>query len=162
MRMAKIHRDILWYFKVRHKFTFSPKFNRDSIIYDSNGLSSLDAYVSYDSLGKLLPTKHPRTLKSLIATKGSVNFQIQEWANALVGGYLVKCELEDYLSDIKAPSWVLQAVQRQRYSEKPNLLMEKVIADGISYVYRKELVASMAFRFRCWAILCKICTNIIC
>lgn len=107
--------DAEWYLSVRHRFCFSPLFKSDCVEYDFNGCDWMKAYVAYDTHGKRIKCRHPRTLAAIIRTKGAVNFMIKEWAASLAHGYLLKDELLEYLSEINAPGWVLEAAQKQRY-----------------------------------------------
>jgi len=107
---------ILWYLKVRHIFKFSPKFDSSLVKYSANGVNGIEAFMKFDNEGKIIATKHPHIFNCLLKTKGGVNFMIKEYANALASGDHTKYELEKYLLSIQAPSWILEAVQKQRYS----------------------------------------------
>jgi hypothetical protein len=90
MRISKNNkRDIYFYLKNRNEFCFSGTLSPDfTPIYSKSGVNGLTAFISIDSQGKNIPTKHPRLLESLLLTKASVNFQIKQWAQGRADGTL--------------------------------------------------------------------------
>jgi hypothetical protein len=133
----KISKEALWLLSVRHKFNFSPKFDCKMIEHDITGVDWMTAFIAYDTYGKILLTKHPRTLRKIIKAKGGLNFQIKQWAEALAFGYTIKIELTEYLYKINAPSWVLDAVQKQRYNIvfSDSNVQKKYKEEGSTYRY---------------------------
>lgn len=127
------NRDFNYYLKSRNTFTFCGK-PQEEIPYDKNGLDAKKAFLKYDAEGKLLPTKHPNILGTLIKTKSSINFQIKEWAQSRATGDLPLIEFsvrkaiekypksnyqsystgEDIETKLNLLSWITDAVENQK------------------------------------------------
>lgn len=143
----RFNKDFNWYLKVRNHFTFSGDILRKDghpldIEFSLSGVDGKQAYHTYDSTGKLLPTKHPNLLRVLLKTKASVNFQVKQWAIDRAKGELSKVEFMSDVSifckkpwswyvnenksderwfleqsiefDLGLPEWVVNAVESQK------------------------------------------------
>jgi hypothetical protein len=108
------NRDFKWFLKMRHEFNFSGKDERDQIIYDKNGVDGKKAFYLWDSQGKIVPTKHPNLLFSLLKTKGSVNLHIKMFAEDRAACNWGLIEIRALCIKWKAPDWFRQAVERQK------------------------------------------------
>lgn len=106
-------RDVRWYFKIRHRFTFDGNLERD-VEYSKDGVDGVKAFHIFDSTGKLKPTKHPNMLRALLKTKGSVNLHIKMYAEDRARGYLPKVEFEEIIKELQAPEWFQEAVEKQK------------------------------------------------
>ena len=106
-------RDVKWYFKVRHRFTFDGNLERE-VEYDKNGVDGIKAFHVFDSTGRLKPTKHPNILKTLLKTKGSINLHIKMYAEDRARGYLPKIVFTQIVSELEAPEWSQEAVEKQK------------------------------------------------
>lgn len=58
------------------------------ILFDKNGVTGKEAFYQWDSNGKILSTRHPNLLLSLLKTKGSVNLNIKMYAEDRAKGSL--------------------------------------------------------------------------
>lgn len=135
--------DESWLLKSRHIFKFSPKHINHSN-FDRNGVNGLKAYKERESTGTILPTKHLRIFNCLIKIKGAINFQIKQWAEALLYGYQTKYELEEYLTSINAPEWILKATNRLKYKlyfENKKDIDKRYKEEAESYKLGKEIAA---------------------
>lgn len=111
----KFIRDLNWYIKVRHLFSFDGHQYRE-IIYDPKGIDGRKAFYLFDSEGKLKPTKHPNILRSLIRTKGSVNLHIKMYSEDRAKGLLPLIEFRGMCIKLKAPEWFYFAVEKSKHS----------------------------------------------
>lgn len=79
--------------------------------------SALAAFVSYESTGRLLPTRQPRLLAAVLRGKADLNRQVKDWAD----GYL-DCGGWMYLRHVRrfglpcVPKWAFDAARRQHYA----------------------------------------------
>lgn len=122
---------ILWLLKHRHEYSFNGG-ARLSVQYDKNGVNGIEAFYKLDSEGKLTPTKHPNILQALFVAKGSLNLNIQMWAQSRAEGSLPLCMFSkrltkelyktenQYLPDTdmetenNLPEYVVNAVEQQK------------------------------------------------
>lgn len=79
--------------------------------YDPEGITAKEAFHKYDSTGKLNPTREPVLLSEIFRCKASVNLHIKMWAGGLAE--LTFPEFYDYMDEIGAPEWVVEAVKKQ-------------------------------------------------
>lgn len=116
-------RDFRWYLSMRHRFNFDGcdryykvinKIEVSLIQYSSSGVSGKEAFYQWDSHGKILPTKHPKLLHSLLKTKGSTNLHIKMYAEDRVSGLLPFIEFRAMCIAFKAPKWFRNAVEEQK------------------------------------------------
>lgn len=118
-------RDFRWYLKVRHLFNFDgakdyfTKTGESAVQYDKNGVSGKVAFYLWDSQGKIVKTKHPNLLYTILKTKGSVNLHIKMYAEDLANLTLIGLEVRAFAIKIKAPSWFRESITRQRYKLVP-------------------------------------------
>jgi hypothetical protein len=98
---------------MRHKFNFDGRLDRD-IEYDPNGVDGKRAFHKFDSSGRLVPTKHPNLLRSLLKTKGSVNLFIKMYAEDRAKGRLPFIEFRGMCIEFKSPPWFREAVEHQK------------------------------------------------
>lgn len=116
----EFERDFKWYLKMRAMFNFDGsnsyhnKKGQDIIIYDKNGVSGKEAFYKWDSNGKILPTKHPNLLHTLLKTKGSVNLHIKMYAEDRAKGLFPLIEFRAFCIKYRCPSWFKEAVERQK------------------------------------------------
>lgn len=106
-------RDVKWYLSMRHKFNFSG--SDEVVIYDKNGVDGVRAFFVWDSTGKVLPTRHPNILKTLLKTKGSVNLHIKMYAQDRAAGLFPKIEFRAFCIKYKCPPWLKEAVENQKF-----------------------------------------------
>ncbi len=105
MRYSKnFNRDFSWYLSVRSIFQFSGS-NDKEVIKDNNGVSGKKAFFLYDSQGKLVPTKHPKLLSTLIRTKASVNLHRKLYKEDIDAGLYPRIEFRAFCISIRAPHW---------------------------------------------------------
>jgi hypothetical protein len=120
MYSENYERDFNWYLKVRHLFNFDGNkeyFNKkgeDIIVADKNGVDGKEAFYKWDSNGKILPTKHPNILHTLLKTKGSVNLHIKMYAEDRAKGLFPFIEFRAFCIKYKCPSWFRDAVENQK------------------------------------------------
>ncbi len=106
-------RDFNWYMSVRHLYNFDGHLDRD-IEYDPKGVDGKKAFHKFDSTGRLMPTKHPNLLRTLLKTKGSVNLHIKMYAEDRAKGVLPRILFDEICEQIKAPTWFVEAVEKQK------------------------------------------------
>ena len=106
--------DFKWFLSVRHAFSFDGRLDKYDIEFDIHGVNAMDAFLKLDAYGKIVPTKHPNILKSLIKTKGSVNLHIKMYAEDRAKGILPKILFNDIIEEYKAPTWFVDAVENQK------------------------------------------------
>ncbi len=110
---ANFNRDFNWYLSVRNFFDFSGAIP-DKIVFDKSGITGKQAFLKYDSEGKLLPTKHPTMLAKLILLKGGVNLHIKMYAEDRASGLFGLIEFRALCIKLKAPYWFRLAVENQK------------------------------------------------
>ncbi len=117
----EFERDFKWYLKMRAMFNFDGsnsyhnKKGKDIIVYDKNGVTGKEAFYKWDSNGKILPTKHPNILHTLLKTKGSVNLHIKMYAEDRAKGLFPLIEFRAFCIKYKCPAWFKEAVERQKF-----------------------------------------------
>lgn len=117
----EFERDFKWYLKMRAMFNFDGsnsyhnKRGHDIIVYDKNGVSGKEAFYKFDSNGKILPTKHPNLLHTLLKTKGSVNLHIKMYAEDRAKGLFPLIEFRAFCIKYRCPTWFKEAVERQKF-----------------------------------------------
>ena len=113
-------RDFAWYLSMRHTLNFDgansylSKRGEAIIRPDKKGVDGKRAFFEWDSNGKILPTRHPNLLHTLLKVKGSVNLHIKLYAEDRASGLLPLADLEGICREFKAPEWFFEAVQAQR------------------------------------------------
>ena len=113
-------RDVRWYFKMRHTFDFDGalgywnKKGEHVIQADTNGMDGIEAFHQWDSNGKILPTKHPNILFTLLKIKGGCNLHIKMYAEDRAACNMNFIEFRALCIKFKAPSWFRDAVERQK------------------------------------------------
>ena len=117
----EFERDFKWYLKMRVMFNFDGSNNyhnkkgQDIIVYDKNGVTGKEAFYKWDSNGKILPTKHPNLLHTLLKTKGSVNLHIKMYAEDRATGLFPLIEFRAFCIKYRCPVWFKEAVERQKF-----------------------------------------------
>lgn len=106
--------DFNWYLKMRHIFGFDGALDKYDVPFLSNGVDARKAFLKLDAQGKLVPTKHPNVLRSLIKTKGSINLHIKMYAEDRYNGLLPKVEFKQMCDEWDAPEWFSKAVENQK------------------------------------------------
>jgi hypothetical protein len=79
--------------------------------------SALVAFVTYESTGRLLPTRQPRLLAAVLRGKADLNRQIKDWAGGYAdcGGWLYLRWVRRF--DLRCvPAWAFDAARRQHYA----------------------------------------------
>lgn len=109
----KYERDFKWYLSVRHIFNFDGSLGKD-IPYDKNGISGKECFYKFDTLGKVLPTKHPNLVRTLFKVKGSVNLHIKMYSEDRAKGILPRCEFEQLCRELNSPEWFGEGVEKQK------------------------------------------------
>lgn len=105
-------RDWRFYKENRDRFWFSgDSLESYDVEYDPEGITAKEAFHKYDSTGKLNPTREPVFLSEIFRCKASVNLHIKMWAGGLAE--LTFPEFYDYMDEIGAPEWVVEAVKKQ-------------------------------------------------
>lgn len=113
-------RDFNWYMKMRHIFNFDGaegyynKKGEQIVQYNKNGVSGKEAFFQWDSNGKILPTKHPNLLHTLLKVKGSSNLHIKMYAEDRAACHFNKIEFRALCIHFKAPQWFREAVENQK------------------------------------------------
>lgn len=127
MKYSKAYeRDFRWYLKMRHRFNFDGvamylnKLGKPIVNGERFGVDGKFAFYRYDSNGEILPTRHPRLLRSLLRTKGSVNLHIKMYGEDRATGIFPGIEFMAYAKDIEAPEWFIEAVEHQKIKNWDN------------------------------------------
>lgn len=122
---VSFERDFAFYLRMRHKFNFdgtSEYLNKKGeklIQSDPKGVDGKRAFYAYDSEGKILKTRHPLLLHTLLKTKGSTNLHIRMFAEDRAHGRYPGIEFDEYCKEIDAPDWFHEAVESQKYKYYP-------------------------------------------
>lgn len=115
----KILSDMKWYLSIRHRYNFDgtaeyfTKKGESIIQYDPKGVSGFMAFATFDSTGRVKPTKHPNILHTLLKSKGSINLHIKMYAESMSQGLMFPFELREIAHEIKAPAWFMDSVNKQ-------------------------------------------------
>jgi len=118
---SNFERDVKWYLSVRHKFNFDGcafyyhKQGEPVIKHSNRGVSGIEAFFQYDSNGKVVETKHPNILHTLLKTKGSVNLHIKMYAEDRAACNFSKIEFRALCIQLKSPNWFREAVENQKW-----------------------------------------------
>jgi hypothetical protein len=107
-------RDYKFYYNNIHNFTFSGS-EYSNMISDKKGRTAKECFHLLDSRGKKLPCQEIILLRMLLNCKASVNLNIKMWAQGRAEYTLSLEELKEMLNDYCAPSWVLEAVENQKF-----------------------------------------------
>ena len=114
MKYSKgFERDWSWYNKYKNDFIFDGSPNKE-IVCSLKGKSSKEVFHKYDSEGKLIPTNEPELLSKIFKCKGSINFQIKQWAEDRAKGYLPKIEFDKIIEEYELLPWMIKAVENQK------------------------------------------------
>ena len=117
----EFERDFSWYLKMRTMFNFDGNANyydkkgQNIIVYDKKGVSGKEAFYKWDSSGKIIPTRHPNILHTLLKTKGSVNLHIKMYAEDRANGLFPLAEFQDFCTKYNCPIWFITAVENQKF-----------------------------------------------
>jgi len=90
-------------------------FTEPLIVPDKNGVDGIEAFYNIDTLGKILPTKHPTLLRRLLKTKSSINLFIDMYADDRSKGRLPLIEFRGMCIQWKAPEWFYFAVEKAKH-----------------------------------------------
>lgn len=105
-------RDWSFYVETRDIFTFSGDYLAEyASEYDPMGVTAKEAFHKYDSTGEKVPTREPVLLAEVFRCKASVNLHIKMWAQG-VAEYTFP-DFYEYMEEIGAPEWVIEAVEKQ-------------------------------------------------
>jgi len=104
-----------WDFYTRNLdfFSFSGKPAPEIVVSSEGGPDAKECFYIYDSTGLLKPCVCPELLQRVLVCKASVNLHIKFWAYGMASGLLLLAELYKYLSELRAPQWVADAVVAQ-------------------------------------------------
>jgi hypothetical protein len=119
-------RDIKFYISNRHVFNFDGSkyyYNKkgESLIqFDKKGVDGIKAFNEYDKGGKILKTKHPNILHTLLKAKGSVNLNIKMWKEDYnniwdCGRLLPYPDVIQIMEQYNCPNWVHKAITGKDY-----------------------------------------------
>jgi hypothetical protein len=134
MKYSKeFERDIRFYIKNRHVFNFDGskeyynKKGKSLIQYFKTGVDGIKAFHAYDSNGKILPTKHPNILSTILKAKGSINLNIKMWKEDYnniwtCGRLLPECDVLQIMKDYNCPDWVYKAITGKEYNKKEEIV----------------------------------------
>lgn len=117
---SNFERDFNWYLSMRHRFNFdgsgsyTNKYGDEIIKYDKKGTDGKNAFFQWDSNGKIVPTKHPNILRTLLKVKGSCNLHIKMYAEDRASCNMNKIEFRALCVHFKAPKWFREAVENQK------------------------------------------------
>lgn len=108
-------RDFKFYFANRHKFSFSGG-EKVRFPFSKTGKSAKEAFLRFDSEGKILPTRHPRLVAQLIGCKKSINMHLKMWADGYSDCLI---STEEYLASFMqpVPKWIRESLCNQRKNE---------------------------------------------
>jgi hypothetical protein len=112
MKYSKnFNRDYEFYLQNKDTFDFSGV--RVAVVEDQEkGVSAKQSFHSFDTNGKIVPTKEPDLLRSIIVCKKSINLHIKMWAQ----GYDEMIEPIDFYLNVfvgAPPPWVEQSLRKQ-------------------------------------------------
>lgn len=105
-------RDFNWYLKYKDVFTFSG--SEDYKNYTEGNKSVKECFYIYDSTGKLQGCNNNKLLKQIFKCKESINFQIKEWSQDRVKGYLPFVEFLKIAEEYELLDWMFEAVEKQK------------------------------------------------
>jgi hypothetical protein len=118
---TNFERDVRWFLRMRHKFNFDgtkdyfrPKTGEPLIQYDRKGVDGIRAFYEWDSRGKIVSTRHPNLLHTLLKTKGSTNLHIKMYAEDRASCNMNKIEFRALCISFGAPTWFREAVETQK------------------------------------------------
>ena len=101
MKFSKrFEKDYEWFKSMVDVFSFdgnehyTNKKGVDIIQHDTKGNTAKECFYLYDSQGKIKPTSEPNKLKQLLKVKGSINLQIQMYAEDRARGYLPRIQFD--------------------------------------------------------------------
>ncbi len=109
---ASFERDWAFYLNSRMVFAFCGKHDKDlaaKIMPDGLGCSAKFCFKELDSRGVVVGCSEPELLLEVLRTKASVNWQIKQWSEMLVGGIMFPSELVECRECFQLPEWVLDA-----------------------------------------------------
>lgn len=86
----------------------------DQVVFDKNGADGKRAFYENDANGKIMPTKHPNILMTLLLVKGGVNLHIKMYAEDRASGIFPGLEFRALCIKLKAPYWFREAVENQK------------------------------------------------
>lgn len=80
-------------------------------------MTPLQAFYIIESKGyrNKISTTDSKKLKRILRTKAAINLQIKLWAEGRADGTLPLLEFQEILKEYKAPQWVFEAVENQKY-----------------------------------------------
>lgn len=113
-------RDYNWYLNNKEVFNFDGTkdyFNKKGenlVCHSESGFSAKECFYAYDTNGKVLPCKEPKLLYSILKCKGSINFNIKQWAEDRAKGYLGSVEFDEYCKELNLLPWMKDAVENQK------------------------------------------------
>ena len=109
--------DTAWLLTVSDDFTFTGSTATYEFPESKTGLTPLQAFYVIESRGynNKISTTDAEKLKRILRTKAAINMQIKLWAEGRADGTLPKDELKSVLEEYKAPQWVTEAVENQKY-----------------------------------------------
>lgn len=122
----KFERDYHWYLSVSHIFNFDgvneylSKRGEPMIQPQESGYGAKRCFYIYDSRGKIMPCRQPEKLRRLFRTKGSVNLHIKMYAEDRARGILTRPEIESFSTELQAPPWFLEAIEKQKWKYYAN------------------------------------------
>jgi hypothetical protein len=113
-------RDYEWYLKWCNVFNFdansdyTDKKGNQLIIADENGNTAKECFYIYDSTGKIVSCNDPELYLKILKCKGSINFQIKQWAECWGKAEMSGPEFIEIIKEFELLEWMKVAVQKQR------------------------------------------------
>lgn len=116
MKYSKnFERDWEWYNKYKYVFTFDGATKKEIVEDLVNGKTAKECFYIFDSQGKMPATKDKEQFLHILKCKGSINFQIKEWAQDRAKGYLPKILFKNIIEEFELLDWMVEATERQKY-----------------------------------------------
>ena len=122
MKFSKrFERDFAWYSKFKDIFnfdggvaTYTNNKGEQIIKASETGFTAKECFYAFDSQVKILECREPELLQEILRTKGSINLNIQMWAESRAQAYLSMIEFEELIKEFSLLDWMIEAVERQK------------------------------------------------
>lgn len=108
-------RDLEWVrfaIKNRHVLNFAGKRLDPFPPASLDGKSGMEAFIIYDTHGKIVPTRHPNLLTALIVVKSSLNLHLKMWKEGIIDGTFTGYEIRSILISLGAPNWAIDVINK--------------------------------------------------
>jgi len=81
----------------------------------TTGVTAREAFVAYDTYGKVLPCSEPQLLQAVLNAKEQLNLTIKLWVEDCIACLLSPDEVKTYCTEL--PKWVLKAFTNQLHKQ---------------------------------------------